>query len=272
MTEDLKNNVADTDVSNDENKRETYPIKTFKSIEVFVGNVYKKYGDSDLISNEKIADANNLSVNSIKQVVSTCVQYNSFKKVHGKGYKVTDAFTKIFHPENEEEKNQTIVECIRNVPFYRPLISDYTEKVVPSIEGLQNRFIRDNKMKPHLAKNAADVFVQNLRDFGLLNARNVLIFRSENKSTPPTSNDVNTPNTPNGSGMSNVDKNDKNDQGNRNDLVEIPIRLKNSRMAYLSFPNDFTDEDLKKIFKVAKAYIEAYAEDENFNLDNKNGA
>lgn len=141
----------------------------------------------------------------------------------------------------------------------------------PSIEGLQNRFIRDNKMKPHLAKNAADVFVQNLKDFNLLNARNVLIFKSENKSIPPIHNDTGVSQN-NGTGTIGAESSEKNDQSNRTDLVEIPIRLKNSRMAYLSFPNDFTDEDLKKIFKVAKAYIEAYAEDENFDLDNKKGA
>src|SRR6266498_2820334 len=168
---------------------------------------------------ESNSDENNLSVNSIKQIVSTSNQYQCLKKIHGKGYKITEAFTKIFHPENDEEKIQTIIECIKNVPFYIPLINDYNEKVVPSIEGLQNRFIRDNKMKPHLAKAAAEIFIQNLKDFN---------------------------------------------------LVEIPIRLKDSRMAYLSFPKDFTDDDLKKIFKVAKAYIEAYGDD--IDLSDKKGA
>ncbi len=268
MAEDLKTTVAEPESNSDENKRESYPIKTFKAIEPFVGNIYKKYGDSEVISNEKIADANNLSVNSIKQIVSTSNQYQCLKKIHGKGYKITEAFTKIFHPENDEEKIQTIIECIKNVPFYIPLINDYNEKVVPSIEGLQNRFIRDNKMKPHLAKAAAEIFIQNLKDFNLVNTRGVLIFKSEQK--PITQNNI-SPAELNGiniapsTGMQTKNTKDINDN-----LVEIPIRLKDSRMAYLSFPKDFTDDDLKKIFKVAKAYIEAYGDD--IDLSDKKGA
>ena len=54
MSEDLKNSQAETESTDIENKRETYPIKTFKAIEPFVGNVYKKYGNSDILSNEKL--------------------------------------------------------------------------------------------------------------------------------------------------------------------------------------------------------------------------
>lgn len=48
--------------------------------------------------------------------------------------------------------------------------------------------------------------------------------------------------------------------------ITIPIRLKGNRMASLTFPFDFNDEDLIKLFKVTKAYIQAYGE--NLDLSN----
>lgn len=249
-----------------DNKRETYPIKTYKSVEAFIGNIYKRYGDVEILSNQKIADVNNLSPNSIKQILSTCQQYGCLQNVHGKGYKITDIFTKIFHPENEEERVSAIIECIKNVRFYIPLFNDYNEKVVPSIDGLQNRFIREFKMKPHIAKNAAEIFLQNLKDFNLINQRNILIFRNEFRSSfTQAENSTTEPINQSSAGVKSSNKITKDNSDE--EQVKIPIRLKENRMAYLSFPNDFTDEDLRKIFRVVKAYIEAYGD--NINLDEK---
>ncbi len=254
MSENTNSVNTPSDTVETENKRESYPIKTFKWIEPFIGNVYKKYGSEGLHSNEKIADANNLSVNSIKQIVSTGTQYGCFIKVHGKGYQISEVFTKIFHPENSDEKRILITDCLKNVPFYAPLFTDYNEKVVPSIEGLQNRFIRDFKMKTHLARNAAEIFTQNLKDFDLINSRNVLILPNENSgNNSKQENNV-------GSEQKNTFENTPPVDGNESPSVTIPIKLKGNRMASLSFPLDFSDEDLTKLFKVAKAYIEAYGE------------
>lgn len=259
MQTDIKTTTEVVEVGNDSEKssRETYPIKPFKSIEIFVGNVYKKYGDNGVHSNQTIAEANNLSTNSIKQTLSTSQQYGTMQRIHGEGYRVTDRFTKIFHPENEDQRNQAIIECIKGVPFYIPLFADYNEKIVPSIEGLTNRFVREFKMKSHIAKNAAEVFLRNLRDFNLITSRGVLMLKSEIKQP-----DNSLPKTPN-------DTNDgfklQNSNVIKGDDVKIPIRLKGGKMAYLSFPSDFTDEDLIKIFKVLKAYIEAYGENINLN-------
>lgn len=267
MSEEIKSTLAPTDANNDnENKRETYPIKTFKNVESFVGNIYKRYGDVDVLSTQKIADANNLSPNSIKQILSTCQQYGCLHNIHGKGYKITESFTKIFHPENEEEKVATIIDCIRNVRFYISLFNDYNEKVVPAVEGLQNRFIREFKMKAHIAKNAADIFLQNLRDFNLINSRNVLIIRNEFKSQIAASdNTVNEISVKNSVNSSTHNNNNNKDKYEDDKIIKIPIKLKDNRMAYLNFPQDFTDDDLRKIFKVMKAYIEAYGD--NINLD-----
>ncbi len=243
-------------------QRETYPIKTYKSIENFVANIYKKYGDTEIVSNEKVADANNLAANSIKQLLSTTQQYSALKNYHGKGYKVTEEFTNIYHPENDEERLLLIVQCLKGVPFYKPLFNDYEDKAVPSLEGLQNRFIREYKMKNHIAKNAAEVFIQNLKDFNLLNSRSILILPTSGKNAPLEE----VINKDNGSGTTPPYKPQGENGNNDNEekVIKIPIRLKGGRMAYLNFPSDFEDEDLLKIFKVLKAYIEAYGE--NINL------
>lgn len=46
--------------------------------------------------------------------------------------------------------------------------------------------------------------------------------------------------------------------------ISVPIKLKGDRMATLSFPVEFTDEDLIKMYKVLRAYIQAYGD--NINL------
>ncbi len=109
-------------------------------------------------------------------------------------------------------------------------------------------------MKPHLAKNAAEVFTQNLKDFDLINSRNVLILPNGNSgNNSKQENNV-------GSEQKNTFENNTPVDGNEITSVTIPIKLKGNRMASLSFPLDFSDEDLTKLFKVAKAYIEAYGE------------
>jgi hypothetical protein len=258
---------VNTSVDNDK-ERQSYPVKTFKVIEPFVGNVYKKYGNTEIISNQKVADANNLAANSIKQMLSTSQQYTSLRNFHGKGYQVTEEFTHIYHPENEDEKLQLIVKCLKDVPFYRPLFNDYEDKAVPSIEGLQNRFIREYKMKEHIAKNAAEIFIQNLKDFNLLNARNILILPTSNNSAA-AANSVNNGNGNHNSNPKNTDNNNEDSEENNENNIKIPIRLKGGRMAYLSFPAKFEDDDIKKMFKILKAYLSAYA-DIDFDENSKN--
>lgn len=256
MAEDILENLDNGSPDSEGKKGTTFPVKTQKGIIPFVGSVYQKYGAHDYHGNEIFADANNLAVNSIKSLLSTSQQYGFLKKAHGTGYKITPEFTKIFHPIDERQKDETMVECLRAVPFYKNLFTAYDGQMVPSSEGLVNFFVRDFDMKQNRAKIAADIFLQNLKDLGLVNNRGVLILKAK----------VHTPHTPAQEAPA-VPPNPPKDVDEEDEMIKIPIRLKGKRMAYLSFPNDYTDQDLKRIEKVIKAYVDIYSDKDDKDID-----
>ena len=255
MRETLEHDELAELSSDNESKKGTFPVRPMNGLIPFIGNVYKKYGASDYHSIEIIADANDLSVNSIKSLVSTGQQYSFLIKSHGTGYKITDQFAKIFHPQDDSERMQAAVECIKNVPFYKQLIKDYEGQVVPSIEGLVNVFVRKYEMKVNRAKIAAEVFTQNLRDYELINSRNILILKLKSVTVPPINTEPLNEVHSTGNKLPSIINNEEEDG-----MIKIPIRLKGKRMAYLSFPDEYDDQDLLRILRVIKAYVTIYNE------------
>src|SRR5688572_22335762 len=92
-----------------------YPVRNFDSMIGFVTTIYNDLGHGVYHTKEQIAAAHNLSVNTIKQHLSSAQMFELLEIKHGTGYKTTDLFAKIYLPENEEARRETILESIRSV-------------------------------------------------------------------------------------------------------------------------------------------------------------
>lgn len=233
--------VLNDDVSNESNgnesRRRSYPVRELKYIIEFVDRIYKELGPNTFHSKDDIARIHNLSSDYIKQPLSTCQQYKLLDLKHGTGYKVSDLFIRISKPLSEEEKINSIIESIRSIEIFNALIPAYEGHPLPLISGITNKIHRDFQLREAIAQKVADIFIKNLTDYNLLDSKGTLVLK---KSKP---NEVVTP--PSSGENPRVDK----------DSISIPIPLKgaNKRMAFLHIPEDYSDQDLKRISKFVKA-------------------
>lgn len=244
-----ENNTASEDAvsQKDAKKRVTWVSRDHKSMVEFVSAIYKNLGHTDYHSNKAIATVHGLSPDSIKQQLASCQQYKLLEIKFGTGYKVTDLFKKIILPLNDIEKRNSIIESLKSPETYSGLFKQYEFHIVPPINGIKNHFVRNSHMKEDIAERAAQIFIDNLNEYNLLDARGVLV-----SGMPAISKD---------DGNKDLSK-DKPASGGQetpppppppppaDDLFELPIPLPNRRKAYLRYPlENLTRKDINVITK-----------------------
>lgn len=251
-------------------KRNSYVSRDHRSMVEFISNVYKNLGHSNYHTNKEIATVNGLSPDSIKQHLTSGQQYGLLEIKHRIGYKITDLFKRIYLPINELERKAAIVESLKTPSTYQQLFKEYEYHVVPPISGIKNHFVRHIHLAENIAEKAAQVFIDNLRDYELLDSRGVLISGMVSKQNSNETNNV------------------KGDNGVSNDytppppttppaytpppppddgLFELPIPLPNKRKAYLKYPIDsLTKKDIKVITKALEFVASSLEDDEDIQV------
>lgn len=244
----------DSQSSKETKKRSVYPARDLKYIIEFIGKVYNQLGHTTYLSNQAIATVHGMVPHSIKQQLSSGQQYKLFELKHGTGYKITDHFQKIYLPKNESEKRALVIESLKNPDAYKQLFKDYEYHIVPS-EGVKNHFIRNFGFKDDVAVKAAEVFMDNLKDFGLLDARGVLISALPTKATvseaveiPPNDSGVPPANQENGGNQLPVrqrfDKLIFQSEIDAEGKKTIPIYLTDAKQAMFVYPDNITEDDI----------------------------
>ncbi|MBA4167142.1 MAG: hypothetical protein H0X41_06315 [Chitinophagaceae bacterium] len=251
----------DLAVSKETRRRAVYPAKDLKSMIEFVAKIYNQLGHTAHISNVAIATLHGLSPESIKQHLSSGQLYKLLELKHGTGYKVTDHFQKLYLPRDENEKRLSVIESLKNPDMYRQLFKDYEYHVVPP-DGVKNHFIRSFGFKEEAAVKAAQIFVDNLKDFGLLDQRGVLTSGLPAKPIGATVQDA----VP----VPDSDTNDSNRNGQENNESQlparqrfdklifqseidaagkktIPIHLIGDKQAMFVYPDDITEDDIELV-------------------------
>lgn len=264
--------VNESSILDDENqlskegkKRISYVTKDLKTMIDFVAKVYNQLGHTAYHSNKAIAVVHGLSPDSIKQHLTSAQQYKILTLKHGTGYKITDHFQKLYLPKNDNEKRASVIESLKNAETYQQLFKDYEYHVVPT-DGVKNHFIRTFGFKDDIAVKAAEVFLQNLKDFELLDSRGVLTSAlqikpiipevnagKEDPVAEPNGSNQNNENTepeaqPNGlPARQRVDKlifqSELDTQGKK----QIPIYLTDSKQALLVYPDDISEDDIELV-------------------------
>jgi hypothetical protein len=175
--EKVNGNIAlddENQSSKEGKKRVSYVAKDLKSMIDFVGRVYNQLGHTTHHSNKAIAAVHGLSSDSIKQHLTAAQHYKLLEIKFGIGYKITEHFQKIYLPKNDNEKRAAVIESLKNPETYQQLFKDYEYHLVPP-DGVKNHFKRNFQLKEDVAAKAALVFMDNLREYNLLDDRGVLI-------------------------------------------------------------------------------------------------
>jgi hypothetical protein len=247
----------DLEVSKEGRRRISYVSKDLKTMIDFVAKVYNNLGHTTYHSNKAIATVHALSPDSIKLQLSSGQQYKLLEIKHGVGYKVTDHFQKIYLPKTEQEKRIAVIDSLKHAETYQQLFKDYEFHVVP-FDGVKNHFIRTYGMKEDIASKAAQVFIDNLKDYELLDSRNVLTSAMPQKPViiePNSQNDDNK--------KENDEASDGHDEvppphnpppaifndyaGNSKYLnhIWIPIHITKGQTTIFAYPKEITENDIK---------------------------
>lgn len=257
MTTDINNSTSEQPLAEDNGDKNlkrsrSYPSKLHNYVVSFVERIYTELGSSDYHGNEDIAKAHNLAIPSIKPTLSTAQQYGLLELKHGVGYKVTPLAIKIFHPENDSEKIASIIESLKSSDLFNDLINQFNGQVVPSLNGVTNILIRRFDFKSIIAEKVAEIFIDNLKQYNLINPKNVLVV--ENKKDNGVVNNKTQESLNNQTIDSNSTKLDEKKFAIEPGIVDIVIPLKSSNQkAHLLIPENYKEEDLDRIAKFVDA-------------------
>jgi hypothetical protein len=245
----IENGSNDDGIDRDSKRSNSYPSRTHRFAVAFVERIYQELGSSDFHSKEDIAKVHGLAVPSIKTTLSTAQQYGLLEIKHGVGYKVTALAIKIFHPENDSEKISSIVESLRAPDLFNELLNEFNNQVVPSQVGITNIIIRRYKFKSVVAERIAEIFIDNIKDYNLINPKNMLVL--DNKTRIKNA-EIKIQET--GPAIDSIRAETKEGyRQNQQGIVDILIPLKGKRQAHLLIPEEYAEEDLDRIAKFVEA-------------------
>ncbi len=251
----LKSSIdADAQETNNKSPKERAIIsKKLKEVISFGTNVYKELGNHAYHDKDAIARANGLSYFTIKPTLSTAQQYGILINKYGDGYKLTDLFLNIAHPKNDKEYKESIVLSLNASDMFKKLNEAFNNKRLPALQGIINTLIRDNSLKEAAATKVATIYIENLKDFGLIDSNGFVcltptIGSVENKHNSPDVGD--TPPPPPPPPPNNMQNFAPPDIPN---VIDVLIPLKGKRQAHLFIPDEYGDEDLVRIIKFVDA-------------------
>jgi hypothetical protein len=265
MNEETSNSSTlvddENEASNEGTKRNTYVSKDLKTIISFIAKVYNQLGHTTHLSNQAIATVHGLSPSSIKGHLSSAQQYKVLELKHRIGYKITEHFQKLHLPKSEQEKRSAVIDSLKHPETYQQLFKDYEYHTVPA-DGVKNHFIRNFGFREDVAVKAAQIFIDNLKDFELLDSRGVLTSGLPFKPITPIINqtgdegkddphrDVSSSGndeTPLKNSPATVvpSNNGYTENSKYQNHIWIPIHITKSQTAVFAYPKEISENDIK---------------------------
>jgi hypothetical protein len=268
MTDNLivKENGAGVD---SESKENVTPVQLdLNTMIKWVSKVYLM-GFNEYHTKAAIAKEFDITADSVKPYLSMGQQYRLLEIKHGTGYKATLLFREIHLPDNTSKKDASAIDSLKSPKIFSNLFREYENHILPDIEGLTNKLIKNYNYKKPVAERVARAFYNNIKDYDLLGERNIL-YGSQSKIKKETKPLVNPSDDTGGIKPPAGDKND-NGTPDATEVIKLEIKLKDKRFANLIFPKDYDDIDLHKMYGVIVAYLNAYSESGDVATNNKGG-
>lgn len=242
---DPVNTQKETSKEFDKSKRQSLPIFTISDMVSFCAKIYTELGFGDYHSKDLIAKIHGVVYESIKQKFSTAQAYGLLELKHGVGYKLTDGFLKIYKPVSDAEKFDGIVDSLRLPEFYSRLLEELNGHPLPTEQGLSARLLRTFGIKEYAASKAANIFLQNLRENGIVGLDNIVRLNSHQTNPAVNANGNKTSVTP----VAPQPVVALTQTG----YIEIPVPLNGGKRAYIKIPEDYKAEDCERISKFVEA-------------------
>lgn len=246
--------------SKDSKKRISYVSKDLKSMIDFVAKVYNQLGHTTHHNNKAIATVHGFSPDSIKQQLTSAQQYKLLELKHGIGYKITEDFKKLYLWKSENEKRSAVIDSLKAPDTYQQLFKDYEYNVVP-LDGVKNHFIRSFGFKEGIAAKAAQIFLDNLKDFELLDSRGVLTSALPLKPIVPEDKATGEENDNDSNGEELHDNsrtplqknpppavilsNEYTENSKYQNHIWIPIHITKNQTAVFAYPKEISENDIK---------------------------
>lgn len=240
-----------------------YPSNTISHCVELTSTLYKLFGNI-YATRENICKQLDISDSHVQTQLSSCVQYGLLDLKPKEGYKPTTLFTKIYKPLPSEKKEDSLLEAFKKPELYKNIIKEYNNQPLTP-NGLSIILFRNHKISENASQLAAKIFLDNATSLGLLGAYSVFNVETTPVLTTEEIDTIEEKNTPNHKDEPEVIYLPPSNNGNNSnatnakpktyDTPPIPIFVTQG-VAELYLPNGFNKEDIERVIKVLKAYIE----------------
>lgn len=238
--------------ANSKNRSASYPSITVLDAYNFALKINDKFSNIE-VTRKEMANVLKVHDSTISRDVAAVAAFGFFEKILTKGqpeskYKLTELFNDVFRYENEKQKKISLITAFGKPKLFSDLIAKFDGSVIP--EELANTLIKHHGITEAASKEVADIFVRSGVEVGVINESRVLSYKVTLNATSKTQYAEIVDETKN---------NNSSNQGNQVNAVtrvetvnmpsiddmKVPIHLTKNKMAYLLYPTDINEKDIK---------------------------
>lgn len=169
-------------------------------------------------------------------------------------YQLTKLFSDIFLPENEKEKRLNFIAAFGKPKLHSDLIAKFDGNVVPPEIG--NTLIKHHNISEAAAQDAANNFIESAIQVGVLGDNRVLKYAVTISTLSKTqyAEVIDESVKDEGRSDNQIVKLEPVNYSSSND-IKVPIHLTKNKMAYMVYPSDINDKDIKLLEHAIKGIL-----------------
>ncbi|NII28615.1 hypothetical protein HB364_26260 [Pseudoflavitalea sp. X16] len=260
-TSEATNQTPPTIKADTQRRSASYPALTPLEAYNFALKVNNKYSNQD-VTRKEIGHALNVHDLSISRDVAAAAAYGFFNKTLNKGekefkYQVTELFLDVFRYENEKQKKLALITAFGKPKLWQELISKFDGATIP--EELYNTLVKHHSITDAASKEVADIFIRSGKEVGVINENRVLNYKVSLNAIAKTQYAEIIDETPNGNnGTPNSlppARVESNDYIVPNADIKVPIHLTKNKMAYMVYPADINNKDIRLLDHAIKGIL-----------------
>lgn len=149
-----------------------YPSKTLFETKPFVIGIYEGVGDQLELQYDDMAKYGGVSRRETPYFASTASQYGWTESVYGKGHKVNGDICKILRKPQGNEEAEILKKAFISPEVYQSIIKEWNGKQIQSIDALDIYLGRTFSFTDTGSTQCAEVFIENAKALGLIDAEN----------------------------------------------------------------------------------------------------
>lgn len=225
----------------------SYPFFSLKECVDLTHKIHSELGNR-FSTRKEIADIMNISEGYIVKFVSACVQFDLLENQYGTGYKPSETFLrKILLAENENEKRNILIECLKKPALYSELFEKYNNSKLPS--ALPVILCKDFGIQLTAKDKAASIFTDSLNFVNVLSSDGTISIpnistQEQEEAEEESGESRHNADTPIADTSTNSTKPKNFNQAGKK---RADIKINNGRFITIEFPEDINNQEIEKI-------------------------